>query len=247
MDITSLARAMTTVQRISDGADLLLRAGQCIGLPLVGALDDIASLTPRTDENGNRLAERLGWPQDFVDRWVEKAYTFTTPVFVRSRFEHLPFVWMIGDDVGEAGPRRRAGDELQNLGLTGGIAVPVRSAHGRLGGVHWWGTLTRAQVEETLRAHGPDLLVLASYFLALFPADASAIAPEDLARLSVREVECLTHAASGSADAEIAKRLSVSQHTVRFHIEKATAKLGARTRSHAIALAAQLGVIGRVN
>ncbi len=248
--LCEFAMAMSRTKKISEGADLLLAAGREMGLPLVGALDDISTLTPRSDESGNRLADRLGWPKDFVDRWVEKGYTLTAPLFVRARFEHLPHVWMLGDPPirGEASPQRRIDDELRSLGLTGGIAVPVRMAYGRIGGAHWWGSKPEAELQALLGEFGPDLMVMANYFFALFPQlDKPGVTPEDLANLTAREIECLTQAGSGRTDVEIAAAVGLSQHTVRFHIENASGKLGARTRSHAIALAAQLGLLGKVS
>jgi DNA-binding CsgD family transcriptional regulator len=246
--LRKLAVAMIGARAIGEGADLLVAAGTELGLPIIGALDDMSRLEPLCDENGARLADRFGWPKDFVDRWVEKAYTLTNPVFIQSRFSHLPFVWMLDDAAqatdGEVRTTRRVADGLASIGIAGGLAVPVRLTYGRIGGVHWWGRKSRAELQALLDAHGPDLFVLANYFFALFPRR-PATTPEDLASLTMREVECLTLAASGSSDVEIGRALHLSQHTVRFHIDNAADKLGARTRTHAIALAAQLGVIGK--
>lgn len=242
---------MTKARAISEGADLLLAAGVKMQLPIVASLDDISSLTPQCDEHGDRLADRFGWPKEFVDRWVDKAHTLTSPLFIKSRFETLPFVWSpedvpAGHDF-ESRALRRSFEEFRSLGIVGGLAVPVRLTHGRLGGVHWWGSRSSPELKVLLAEHGPDLLVLSNYYFALFPdLQESQVPPENLASLTVREVECLTRAANGGSDAEIAKALALSQHTVRFHIENAADKLGARTRAHAIALAAQLGLIGKV-
>lgn len=58
-------------------------------------------------------------------------------------------------------------------------------------------------------------------------------------QLSVREREILSLLADGLSGAEIAGRLVVSPETVRTHIRNAMAKLGASTRSQAVALAMQ--------
>jgi DNA-binding CsgD family transcriptional regulator len=55
--------------------------------------------------------------------------------------------------------------------------------------------------------------------------------------LSNREREVLELLAEGLSGAEIAEKLFLSPETVRTHIRNAMAKLGASTRSHAVALA----------
>jgi DNA-binding CsgD family transcriptional regulator len=62
----------------------------------------------------------------------------------------------------------------------------------------------------------------------------------DIARLlTAREREILRAIAAGSTTPEIAKQLVVSPHTVRKHVEHILEKLGARTRSEAVACAAE--------
>jgi DNA-binding CsgD family transcriptional regulator len=58
-------------------------------------------------------------------------------------------------------------------------------------------------------------------------------APSDL--LSARELECLRWVAAGKTDGEIGAILSIAATTVKFHVDRARAKLGARTRAQAAA------------
>lgn len=61
--------------------------------------------------------------------------------------------------------------------------------------------------------------------------------PADADRLTAREREVLTHVAMGRTDPRIAERLGVSAATIRTHVERARAKLGAKTRAQAVAKA----------
>lgn len=56
-------------------------------------------------------------------------------------------------------------------------------------------------------------------------------------KLSVRQVQCLALIARGLTDPAIAEALSISETTVRYHVDQARRKLGATTRAHAVALA----------
>jgi DNA-binding CsgD family transcriptional regulator len=60
---------------------------------------------------------------------------------------------------------------------------------------------------------------------------------------SAREREVLGFLARGSTDAEIATILGLSSATVQTHVRNAKAKLGAKTRAQAVALALGQGLI----
>jgi two-component system nitrate/nitrite response regulator NarL len=59
------------------------------------------------------------------------------------------------------------------------------------------------------------------------------------ALLTPRELEVLATLAEGLTNKAIARRLNISLHTVKFHIESLFRKLGARTRTEAVAKAAE--------
>ncbi len=58
-----------------------------------------------------------------------------------------------------------------------------------------------------------------------------------------REREVLTLLAAGATDEQIAEMLELSPATVQTHVRNAKAKLGARTRAQAVAMALQHGMI----
>jgi DNA-binding CsgD family transcriptional regulator len=59
------------------------------------------------------------------------------------------------------------------------------------------------------------------------------------ALLTPRELEVLATLAEGMTNKAIARRLNISLHTVKFHIESLFRKLGARTRTEAVAKASE--------
>lgn len=61
--------------------------------------------------------------------------------------------------------------------------------------------------------------------------------------LTPREIEVLRMIAEGLSNKEIASRLSISDHTVKFHISSIFAKLGASSRTEAVTLGIRLGLI----
>ncbi|MGD0296585.1 MAG: response regulator transcription factor [Bryobacteraceae bacterium] len=61
--------------------------------------------------------------------------------------------------------------------------------------------------------------------------------------LTGRELDVLRHVTEGNRNRDIAKRLFVSEHTIKIHIKHILEKLGASDRTHAIAIASRRGFI----
>ena len=61
--------------------------------------------------------------------------------------------------------------------------------------------------------------------------------------LTRREADVLTLLAEGFTYEEIGRRLAIGPETVRTHLQKASERLGASTRTHAVATAIRLGLI----
>jgi DNA-binding NarL/FixJ family response regulator len=61
--------------------------------------------------------------------------------------------------------------------------------------------------------------------------------------LTPREGEILQHLAQGLTNKQIAWKLSISEHTVKFHISSIYGKLGATNRTEAVRMGARHGII----
>jgi two-component system, NarL family, response regulator YdfI len=61
--------------------------------------------------------------------------------------------------------------------------------------------------------------------------------------LTAREIEVLRMIADGMGNKEIASKLRISDHTVKFHISSTFAKLGAANRAEAVTLGIRRGLI----
>ncbi len=61
--------------------------------------------------------------------------------------------------------------------------------------------------------------------------------------LTARETEVLQLLAQGLANKQIAARLSISEHTVKFHVSSIYARLGAANRTEAVSIGARQGLI----
>ena len=70
--------------------------------------------------------------------------------------------------------------------------------------------------------------------------DASAPLPE---ALTSREMDVLRLVAEGLSNKEVASRLSLSEHTIKFHVASVMGKLGAASRTEAVMLGIRHGIV----
>lgn len=104
--------------------------------------------------------------------------------------------------------------------------------------------LSASQLRAALNAIAQDLLVLQAGDVALRGGVVGeAEAGEIVEPLTAREREVLQMLAQGRGNKEIAVRLNISEHTVKFHVASILGKLGAATRTEAVSLALRRGLI----
>lgn len=113
----------------------------------------------------------------------------------------------------------------------------------------------RAQLAADPHIEIVDLIEQADAVLSLPPAitggDAGRLRRGTPAReyagpvetLTAREHEVLELLADGLSNRDIAARLAISEHTVKFHLASIFGKLGASTRTEAVQRGVRLGVI----
>ncbi|WP_299415464.1 autoinducer binding domain-containing protein [uncultured Sulfitobacter sp.] len=124
-----------------------------------------------------------------------------------------------------------------------GFSVPVRGPRGQFALF----TINHSCDDEEwavfTQDNRRDLILIAHYFneKALeFEPDRQ---PEQQQALSPREVDAMTLLAIGYSRAQVANKLSISEHTLRVYIESARFKLGALNTTHAVARAMSRGLI----
>jgi DNA-binding CsgD family transcriptional regulator len=75
------------------------------------------------------------------------------------------------------------------------------------------------------------------------PGSSNADFMEAIEPLTARERDVLQMLSQGLGNKEIAARLKISEHTVKFHIASILGKLGASTRTEAVSVALRRGLI----
>jgi len=104
-----------------------------------------------------------------------------------------------------------------------------------------------AEIHSAIHAASRGLLLLEPDLIRGFLTTSSQRAADmdfDLVEeLTEREIEVLRMLAEGFANKEIASRLGISDHTVKFHISSILAKLGASSRTEAVTVGVRKGLI----
>ncbi len=98
------------------------------------------------------------------------------------------------------------------------------------------------ELAAAIQAAAAGLVVLHPRELAALPL-AEMRMPRGVEELTPRETEIVTLLADGLSNKEIAGRLKISDHTVKFHVASVLAKLGVSTRTEAVTAALRQGLI----
>jgi DNA-binding NarL/FixJ family response regulator len=102
----------------------------------------------------------------------------------------------------------------------------------------------RAEIAAAIQAVAAGLSALPSSLLDdMVRPGGDDRAASNTEALTPRELEALALIASGASNKVIARRLSVSVHTAKFHVAGVLEKLGAHSRAEAVAIAARLGLV----
>ncbi|MEZ5560580.1 MAG: autoinducer binding domain-containing protein [Pseudomonadales bacterium] len=248
-DLDTALAELAEANDLVRAARCLIDIGAVVGLPSPAVIDDYSTNRLLTVADGRAIASVLGWEEQFQQAWLEQRLYLVSPIAAVCRVTTRPFVWdaaAVADAVREARYRPQVTWNLTpERGVFGGITVPIHLPRARTGSVGWLARSADVDVAEVHARYGNALWLAANLMMELIYAQRAEApeAPEPSSQLNEREIECLSWAGLGRTDNEIGAIIHRSPATARFHIDNAIAKLGARNRTQAVAIAAQLGLI----
>jgi LuxR family transcriptional regulator, quorum-sensing system regulator BjaR1 len=238
------------LQQTYDAIDLLNRAptpqGVCDALTSFtsrfGLTSMIAGTKPLLHAVDRRLMkERIllsAYPPDWLKRYCSQDYFRIDPVIRRAQSGAGSFLWAEAASGTLEPAARTMFGEAAEFKLKSGFTVSTITLDGDLAVVSLGGAAAEIPPE------GRGMISIISAFAM---SRALELSNRDkrrkLAKLTGREIECLKWAADGKSDWETGTILGLSEHTVGQHMRNARTKLGASTRTQAIATALRLGLI----
>ena len=160
-------------------------------------------------------------------------------------------VWDLGwDSAPDSASPTTAMERLAELGDAGPPVVAlitdeIQALEARTAGAR--GLLLRDTSAErlvaALTAATRDLIVFDSPLVDPVLGARDPSSPTPIEDLTPRELEVLGLVAEGLPNKAIARRLGISEHTVKFHVNAVLGKLGAQSRTEAVVRATRLGLI----
>ncbi|KIC16645.1 MULTISPECIES: helix-turn-helix transcriptional regulator [unclassified Leisingera] len=182
------------------------------------------------------------YPQTWVERYQEKAYVRVDPVVAGCYQRFHPVDWK-RLDWSPKPAREFLKDALEHGVGNQGYSIPIRGPNGQFAVFTVSHNCDDEAWERLTERYSRDMILMAHYFNRKALEFEPERTPEQAQPLSPREVDALTFLAIGYSRAQVAKTLSISEHTLRVYIESARFKLGAINTTHAIARAMSLGLI----
>jgi LuxR family quorum sensing-dependent transcriptional regulator len=171
------------------------------------------------------------WPAEWFKLYNEGRYVHVDPVIRHLRRSVKPFEWTEARYDPETEPRAAELMRLRtDFGFGRAFVVPIPGPAGNTAGV----SMSGPDPEVTAQSRP------AIHLMALYAFDRAAslrVAPRPKPFLTPREREVLSWAAAGKSAWEIGEILNVAKRTVDEHAQTAARKLGAVSRTQAIALA----------
>jgi LuxR family quorum-sensing transcriptional regulator LasR len=186
---------------------------------------------------GNALALSIDThPDGWLCGYLMRNLGDFDPAVQHAVSSQLPTLWM---------PHKYTVSECKDLlehdrkfGLVGALIVPLRASHGRWGWMRFAYTLPLS-IKHLVAIEG-DAVAVSQYALA---KALELTKSGGLVALTPRQIRCLELASDGHRGKGIARILSVTERTVKFHFAESFKKLRVRTRAEAITVARQHGII----
>jgi len=232
---------------IGELAQTIAERGTAIGLPLVAACADISSARPFALGGETPVGALFDFNTEAGHYWQRGDLALHNGIVSILRWTAEPFFYDEGR-IDSWRPLRLSPDLEQQAGeahfnVHTAIVAPVHLPGSVVGAVIWATDRRGFGIRAAFDRHAADLHLLALRFISACDAAAHG-EPEIVAHhLTRREIQCLKLAAAGKTDGEIATILDLAAPTIRFHLKKASAKLGENGRLRTVQHATALGFV----
>jgi LuxR family quorum sensing-dependent transcriptional regulator len=202
-----------------------------------GIVPPIKMRDSQTEINARGAVQHL--PSDWAARYLDQNYLRRDPIVHRLQNDRGLFTWSESYASSDR-PRdaRLIGGEAAEFGLTDGLVVPVSTLDLPIAALSFGGA------RDCLGADDRSALAFISHFAIGHWLGLRRPKSKISGQLTPREFDCLLWAGDGKTDWEISVILGISRSTVVKHIASAREKLGAMNKTHAVATAMRMKILG---
>jgi len=178
------------------------------------------------------------YPKEWLDRYIEQNYASADPVPRQVARVSRPFFWgglIHGPYLTKT--QRLIFNEGKEFGLHSGASVPIHGPGKAKASFSVANDMNEEEFNKLFLTRRHEIHLIATYAhekIITFEIGAS---PAPNLKLSPREVEILTWTAQGKTRWEISSILSISEDTVKDHLDHCCKKLNVSNKTHAVAVA----------
>jgi len=231
IEFTAHVGQYSTPANVLDALDVAI--AEDISLMVLGAKRFGVNLRDRgTLKVGENVFIHKSVPDGWWDAYFELSNRAYAPIITMARHCLAPFTWSECLRMFEpVGIDRWAHELGLKFGMRDGLTCPVGA---RWVVVYW----SRKALSHTLSPQLRALLFMAANFAAIRLEQIVGPDPGRIGKqmaLTPRELSVLRLASNGHRTKRIAQLLELGEETIRSHLKKAQAKLGAKDRLHAVA------------
>jgi LuxR family transcriptional regulator, quorum-sensing system regulator BjaR1 len=197
----------------------------------------IAQLVNPANVAINRRLHLTNWPEELLQSRRRRISTLQDPIAQVAMRSKRPFLWSnVRQQASPTG--KKTLDEARDFKINDGLMFPVHAIDCVPGGIS-----VGAEVIDVSRREISEIEIVAqhTYYRLELQMGPSPYKSEIV--LSSRETEVIQIAAAGKTNGEIARVIGVSEETVKSTISRASRKLNATNRAHAVATAIAHGLI----
>lgn len=194
---------------------------------------------PNPHQRAERMVLARKWPQGWFEIYIKENYVAFDPVVRLCRNSVNPFDWNEAPYNSDTEPRA---NEVMNRAvdfrMSNGFCIPI---HG-LTGYEACVSLGGVSLDLSPRTK-PAIHLIGMYAFERIRQLVSSADQNRLDRLTARERDVLTWTALGKTSSEIAEILNLSKRTIDEYSVRATRKLRAQNKTHAVVKALQQRLI----
>lgn len=202
----------------------------------------VTNVSPLHNSRHQEVIKNLtsNFPSEWVDRYTREKLFIDDPVFDFATMTTTATDWRQLEEMRAFELRhKRVLNKARNVGIRSGVFMSTRHISGHIQLISFANSVERRYTTEELQAATMFGHLIGNAFSARF----CMVEEETSARVSAREIECLSLSAVGKSSADIEVILGISRHTADFHLKNVMAKLDATSRTFAIVKAIRLGII----
>ena len=184
----------------------------------------------------------LTYTQDWMAHYQNQKYIRVDPVVKKATQQFHPLDWN-RLDWSSRGSKAFLGDAVSAGVGNQGLSIPIRGKNSQFALFTINDNERDATWSKFVGEHQRDMMLISHHIHQKANDLLCNEVDENLAKLSMREVDALTYLARGLSRAKAAEKMQLSEHTLRVYIDTARHKLGGINLIHAISIAQSKSLI----